>query len=739
VQIVAEAELVSPPPKEKPVGDHARLHASLLDLEKYLGMLTGGPCPIVAEDEREHGRLPLYVGRAAAARLGAIERAPVAGQTLRVVVRKDAIAAYGDSELATSYAIYTLLDALGCRWYMPGRWGEVVPRNPLVELALGDQMAAPSTLYRGIWYADEDFKRRNRLGGEQLAAGHALETYVTAEQRAQHPEWRASINGKPHASRLEWHVPEVADAIAQGVERALEKHHAKSASLSPGDGIDLSTSPGDTALDSGDMIGALGRPSATDRFLVLANRVAERVAEQHPDVLLGALAYARTFRPPRREPVDPHIVPVIAPILSCRAHPLTDDACPTARALRDAIDGWSERVPKLGYYAYLYNLSETSAPNPLIRKLSAEIPYLLRHEVVFWMPETMPNFDTSLPGLWLSIRLPWDLRLEPAAVLEDLYRGFYGAAAAPARAYWEYMDSLWVDTPEHAGASRSYMRRFTPDRMARARELMDAALGAASTIAEHERIELADDSLRLFERFMGMQEDLWAGRLKRLEPSVARWKALVAGLAVLHASEFAFTGARWAGVETVSGRYFARFIEPTLDDAARIAHFRMLTTSPVRKLRVRFEVEPRDPCEAPELDDSAWRETDIATESWATLDHGEYFGGACYRARIALKAERAGESTYLWLGRYEGAIRVFADGAELVPVDADRKPMRTASARGPQSFALPRMKSARSVVIAVRVRRTELEELGGGGLEAPVVVYRVGKGKSMPSRSRSAG
>lgn len=729
MQIVAEQELVSRPPEKKPTGYQARLRASLLDLQKYLGMLAGGPCPIVTEGEKEQGRLPLYVGGAAAAHLGPIAQIPMAGQTLRVVVRKDSIATYGDSELATSYAIYTLLDALGCRWYMPGPWGEVVPRRPLVELPLGDRTIAPSTRYRGLWYADEDFKRRNRLGGQQLAAGHALETYVTAEQRSEHPEWRASINGKPHRSRLEWHLPQVADAIAQGVVRALDRRHSNSASLSPGDGIELSTSPGDTTLDSGDMVTALGLPSATDRFLVLANRVAERVAERHPDVLLGALAYSRTFLPPRREAVHPHITPVIAPILTCRAHPLTDEACPTARALRKAIEGWSERTPRLGYYAYLYNLSETSAPNPLIRRLSAEIPYLLWHKVVFWQPETMPNFDTSLPGLWLSIRLPWDSRLEPAAVLDDLYRGFYGAAAAPAQAYWEYMDSLWVDTPEHVGGWRSYMRRFTRDRMARARVLMDAALGAANTIAQHARLQLADEALRLFERFMGMQQDLWAGRLAGLKTSAARWKALVAGLAVLRESEFAFTGARWTGTETVSGRYFAQSIQPTLDDASRIARYRMLTKPPIRKLRIRFDVNDWDPCEAPGLDDSGWRETDIATESWATLDRGEYFGGACYRTRVALKPERDGESSYLWLGRYDGTVRVLADGRELVPVDADRKRLRTPKAKGPQSFVLPPVKSAQTVVIAVRVRRSDLEELGGGGLEAPVIVYRVGRAK----------
>src|SRR2546421_7646648 len=34
---------------------------------------------------------------------------------------------HGDSDLASSYAIYTVLHQLGCRWYFPSPLGEVLP------------------------------------------------------------------------------------------------------------------------------------------------------------------------------------------------------------------------------------------------------------------------------------------------------------------------------------------------------------------------------------------------------------------------------------------------------------------------------------------------------------------------------------------------------------------------------------------------------------------------------------
>ena len=53
---------------------------------------------------------------------------------------------------------------------MPVALGEVVPELKTVTLKDVDFSSAPGTIYRGIWYADEDYRRRNRLGGLLLSA-----------------------------------------------------------------------------------------------------------------------------------------------------------------------------------------------------------------------------------------------------------------------------------------------------------------------------------------------------------------------------------------------------------------------------------------------------------------------------------------------------------------------------------------------------------------------------------------
>ena len=143
----------------------------------------------------------------------------------------------GESDLAVSYAIYELLDQLGCRWYMPSELGEVVPETKTIALEQGDTSLAPFTIYRGIWHADPDYARRNRAGGLPIAAGHALEGYLTKEQLEQHPDWNAEIGGKRSlhpcdvGHRLCWANPEVAAAVADGIVARLDKDPVPSISI----------------------------------------------------------------------------------------------------------------------------------------------------------------------------------------------------------------------------------------------------------------------------------------------------------------------------------------------------------------------------------------------------------------------------------------------------------------------------------------------------------------------------
>ena len=139
----------------------------------------------------------------------------------------------------------------------------------------------------------------------------------------------------------------------------------------------------------------------------MANQVAERVAAKHPDVMLGFLAYVQFTRPPLREKLHPNLYPQVAPISYSRAHPMTNDNVPGNKDLRYLVEGWGRAAPAVSYYLYTWFLAEANAPNPLITKWSTDIPILYRNHCQFWQPEGITNFETSMHGIYLGLRMAW--------------------------------------------------------------------------------------------------------------------------------------------------------------------------------------------------------------------------------------------------------------------------------------------------------------------------------------------
>jgi hypothetical protein len=705
-----------------------RLSASVTDLALYIERMSGTTLELTYGEPPADARGPvILIGELAAARLGEVQQHALGKQAFRVAIAPDLIALYGESDLAASYAIYEVLDRLGCRWFMPGALGEVIPTEPQLSLEQRDETLAPATAYRDVWYADLPFKRRNRLGGVELLAGHRLERWLTPKQREEHPEWRAVVGGQPHPTRLRWSNPEVADAIAESIDIALNKSGLTSASLSPSDGVDFDESI-DRKVDGNDWDPTMGTTSLTDRLLVLANHVAESLAPSHPDLTLGLLAYVSYSRPPVREHVHPSIVPVLAPITYCRPHPLSDDACPGATDLRKIVEGWSKVSNRLAFRSYAYNLAEPAAPNPMLRKWSFDLPFMFAHKVEFFQPETLANFETSLPALYLGIRLAWDTERSPSGVMSELFDRFYGHASKPARAYLDLIDSAWVDVPEFSGSDLGYERRFTPERLQAARRALESTKAACVTEAEKARVAMLDASLSQLELYMNLHDQLRSGNLATLDTDSQRWLDRARDLSEQYAENFAFGKAHWAGPNGVYGNYFMRFHQATYAEAARIAReAHLLTPKPLCAFRLRFAPDLQLPTTlTPPALASPDLETDVCGQTWSSLGHHDYFGAAWYQAELPAITVAPKQSTLLWLTRVDGMIQLWVNGQPVSPSTTEPAGASTMEAHAkPMTWDISgKLHDGSGNTLQIAVKRTKLAELGAGGLLGPVFVYQ---------------
>jgi len=653
-------------------GNLVRLRNSVRDLAKYLSMIGGAEVPIVDHmPEPNDKRVPILIGKFAAERFGEAPKTDTYGQGFRVVVNSQAIGLWGETDLANSYAIYELLHRLGCRWYVPGDMGEIIPVSSDKTLAVPhiDVTSAPYTYYRGVWFADNDFRRRNRLGGLNIAAGHALEGYITKEQRKEHPEWVGYNKGKAKHRRLKWSAPGVTDALADGIlERLRTSPNRKSMSLSPDDGLGYDDTD-DKKLDAGDWDPTVGDYSITDRQVWMCNRVIEKVTKEHPDMLFGMLAYGQSTRPPVNNKPHPNLIPEFAPITYRRAHPMTFDGVPGNEALRTAIKGWAKLSPKISYYFYGWFLADTHSPSPFITKWSEDLKFIYEHgNCRFWQPETMSNFESAMHALNLGIAMAWDPTIDPEALFAEMHEKYYGEAADEMTKYWYYIDSVWIDCPEYAGAGFGHLNRWREDKMIEARRLMNAALAAAKTPIVKQRIEMNDKSLQLFELFMKLRRDLANGKFEKIAEDAEHYFTWAQELSDEYKDQYAFSGAHYLrnSGKTWNAKYFRAFYKRTYDDAGRIAkEGNILTKEPIRTWQ--FRIDPDKVGEArgwhePGFDDIAWRQTDSCVDTLSTLGRHNYLGHMWYRTTVKLDKLPKDKKVYVWAGSVDGALKVFVNG-----------------------------------------------------------------------------
>jgi hypothetical protein len=590
-----------------------------------------------------------------------------------------------------------------------------------------DFAGEPGTWYRGIWYGSDEFKRRNRLGGFPITAGQTMEMYVTDEQRAAHPEWRAIVKGEPSKKRLKWSHPGVQQAVADAILAALDKQYQPSMTLSPEDGVDFDESD-DKAWDAGDFDAAMDTISITDRFVKFANIVAGKVAPKYPDVKLGFLAYVQFFQPPVREKLHPSLVPQLAPINYCRAHAMTH-ACLSRQKIHAALKGWAKAAPAISYYNFMYNLAEVSVPYPMMRQMSEELPILFAHNVKYWQPETLPNSESVLPGHYLTLRMAWNPKIEPKPVLDEFFQRFYGNAEAPMRRYWQAFDAAWTEVDEHAGSGFGYLRRFTPAMLKDARNTLDEALRAASTITEYQRVKMQDHALVQLERFMQLRRDLNEGRLTDLAPLSQKWMGSQLHLGDEYEKQYAFTKVYWSP-STAAGAYFKSIFQTAYLDAARVVKDFALITPPIRQWKYAVDKEKAGEANnwpAADFKDAEWKTTDVGVETWATLGIENYYSPVWYRTTVSVPDLPAGKKVYLWVPSADGDVIVYVNGQKAPYLDEKKGPQEEAKGTycKPLSFDITAAAKANSPnQISIRGTRVFFNELGTGGLLSPVYLYR---------------
>jgi hypothetical protein len=455
-------------------------------LQQNVQAMTGAQLPIESA-----GR---WGGQGHAILVGASELAEKAGVRVNqdflegdhyvLRVRGDGICLVGNDAAhlrGSSYAVYDLLQRLGCGWYGTEPLWRVIPKRTTLVADAVDVDERPAFLDRhlsSLGGVDRSLRDAWRLGGWCIDHPHALDRLVPPEKyKAEHPDWF----GK---SQLCLSNPEVIELVSrQFSDRLANQPGLVTFSLSANDALGFCDCP---------RCRSIGNASALN--LHFANAIARNLAKSYPNrFLLTFYAFYGThdapFPPLKAEPG----VCVMQVNEGNHLHPWDEPERPDISQIIDrnntreliAFDGWKRTGATMAIYEWwiptcnheVYKVVPWCSGEVAMHNLRS----WKQQDVRFLVYQTGDIDWTGLPLHWplfyVGARGMWNPQLTARQIMTEACTKLYGPAAEPMRQFYETLEKATSDCtiPVKSWRLPSPERVYTPEIEAQAQARLDEA------------------------------------------------------------------------------------------------------------------------------------------------------------------------------------------------------------------------------------------------------------------------
>ncbi len=435
------------------------------ELQRFVHERTGATLSLVS---RSRGQRSIYVGDSDAFRESSLAFSlnGYGPEEFRIRATARSIAVAGGQPRGTLYGVYQFCeDALGVRFLTAGHL--YVPRGPGVTVPYRDRRYKPPFDFRWSYYweasAHPEFAARlrlntltpeARLGGvtSDVLISHTLHYQVpVAKYRDTHPEYFALVDGRRlldvggGGPQVCCTNPDVVDIVTRAVLDELDQRPgATNIGVSQNDNPYYCTCETCAAINARE-----GTPMGAQ--LSLVNAVAERIAQEHPHVKVGTLAYWYTRKPPRFLKPRSNVQIQLCSFEACNLHAFVDPTCEKNRSFMDDFEGWSAICSDLRLWVYNTNLRYLDLPYPNLSTLQPNVRLFHGRGIrgVFMQSNNVcPAGEMSDLRNYVTARLLWNPELDGAGLRDEFLRLHYGGAAELMRTIL----SLIEDHAERKGA-----------------------------------------------------------------------------------------------------------------------------------------------------------------------------------------------------------------------------------------------------------------------------------------------
>jgi len=718
------------------------------DLVDHLRRMSGAEVPVVVVDGPDGIKEPAIV-------LGdladmEIPRQVESGDGFRLRVTDHRIDAAGQARAGHRHAVYALLRELGCDWIMPGDVGIVAPESKTITVQVMDRSDAPAFLARNLWVGgykprlpeeDERYEhwKQRMFGGTYehpvaQTAGHFWDAMVRMN-RAEfdaNPEMYALVRDYATGTlirrgpQVESTHPRVRELIVERIRKTYEgkiaagewtSETAAGFPIGPADGEGYSLSTESQLAGSGRIDPITGREDVTDLLILLGNQVLEEIHDEYPNAIVGFYNYSVHADYPARYKPHPNIGQIFAPINFSRFHGVGDHNATDWAYYRDVVEQWAtlsrEQGNPLMYRGYSWNLADNILPFSKVRIWGEELPWYRDLGFVALNVQAIKSWSVLAPSDYVFMRLAWNPDLKWQELLAEYCDHAYGPAGETLNEYWLTQINRQHDAGQQAGSYHAmhliYDRVFVDAQ----RKLLDKAFAAAGLAdAQRKRIEYVAHGLEMMAKYLDFHDAMVA-----FDFAEAHKRFLA-----LHEHWQAGYDRNTDIVDNVGPRYLDRFLRKFAEMADQYSSgsyrivYRIADELPTL-------LDPTNTGEmrnvhSPDLHDADFIRTKTFSTTWDAQGLAAYMTGATwYRIHFTLPPEvKAGDAVGLFLGGFNDEAQVWVNGKII-----------GSSGRGfskPTVFDLTDgLQYEGDNVIALKIRRNGLNELGVGGLIRPSFLF----------------
>lgn len=424
---------------------------------------------------------------------------------------------FGTAYKGSLFAVYDFLERLGCRWFMPGPSGEVVPAMKTIKVENLNITEKPFFLLRGYWNKgktpeqineEQAFFHRNRFlefhAGYSNATDGSIHRFISEkEYMKDHPEYFGLQED------LKTRDPKVICLSNPDVEKILirkfreyfqENPNALFAGFAPHDGMPMCHCAGCLKINGNvrfEYVAGHGVPCISGTYYRLLNNIAKALKGEFPDKVISMSIYAnRTLPPPSEFRFENNIGGHLALLEFSLMRPISHPDNWESRQIAALIHSWKTRLDKFVYRPYYPPfMLHCNLPLPMMHNIIQDARFLACPENrplgVRW--ECWPSWNTHFINMYVWGKMLWNPNTDAEALLNDFYEKYYGPAAEPMKKFYSAIEKAIVDAPfnthEEELLPEIFSNRFVKSLMPYVEEAEKSAAQADPATRQH--VELA--------------------------------------------------------------------------------------------------------------------------------------------------------------------------------------------------------------------------------------------------------